>query len=624
MEHIKEDSRENIDRVLDDVDQARNFEGPPGAFWQRFLACGGHLAGAQFALLLVQGDETEPWRKMCIWPPGGPHIAKFPVLPAKLEEIASQAALAGHGWGRAAHVGNDQANWLVQGVRLDIEEKATRCSVAIFLIDGQLDIDPEENALKLKLIADIPNYYQLSRLLKQAENDVVQFAEALDLMVLLNAETRYMAAAMTFCNEISSRYKCQRVSLGWLKDGYVRVQAISHMEKFEKKMDSVQSLEAAMEEAFDQDEEIVWPRPLENTMVVRNHEAFSREQGAEYMVSLPLRLDGEPVGILTCERSVEQGPFTEINIRGVRVLCDQAARRLDDLKKNDCWFGAKWARSLRNGLAWFFGFEHTFAKFLGVLLSIALCVVVFGSWNYRVEAPFILKTDDLIYLPAPFDGYIDEVQVQVGDLVKKGDLLLTLDIDELLLEESSSLANQSRYMREAEKARAENGLAEMKIAQALQAQAEAQLAVIRYHLKNSRILAPFDGIIVEGDLKKMLGAPVRKGDILFKVALIEKMYAEIDVDERDVHEIADDFTGEIAFVSQPNLKFPINVERINPVAQAKDKGNIFLLRGTFPAKISDWWRPGMSGIAKINIGKRNLLWIFTHRTIDFLRLFFWW
>jgi hypothetical protein len=29
-------------------------------------------------------------------------------------------------------------------------------------------------------------------------------------------------------------------------------------------------------------------------------------------------------------------------------------------------------------------------------------------------------------------------------------------------------------------------------------------------------------------------------------------------------------------------------------------------------------------VAKVNVGKRNLLWIFTHRTVDFLRLYLWW
>ena len=33
---------------------------------------------------------------------------------------------------------------------------------------------------------------------------------------------------------------------------------------------------------------------------------------------------------------------------------------------------------------------------------------------------------------------------------------------------------------------------------------------------------------------------------------------------------------------------------------------------------------GMSGVAKLEVEKRNLLWVVTHRTMDFLRMYFWW
>ena len=35
------------------------------------------------------------------------------------------------------------------------------------------------------------------------------------------------------------------------------------------------------------------------------------------------------------------------------------------------------------------------------------------------------------------------------------------------------------------------------------------------------------------------------------------------------------------------------------------------------------WRPGMGGNAKIDVGDRSPLWIMTHRTVRFLREFFW-
>ena len=80
----------------------------------------------------------------------------------------------------------------------------------------------------------------------------------------------------------------------------------------------------------------------------------------------------------------------------------------------------------------------------------------------------------------------------------------------------------------------------------------------------------------------------------------------------------------MAFVSQPKLKFPIEVERIDPVAVAEEEGNVFLVRALLSEGAGEWWRPGMSGVSKINVGKRNVLWILTHRTIDFLRMFLWW
>lgn len=294
------------------------------------------------------------------------------------------------------------------------------------------------------------------------------------------------------------------------------------------------------------------------------------------------------------------------------------------MKEQDRWFGARLMSAAREALGRLVGVEHTFARLMGLLLCAALAFLLFGTWSYRVEAPFILKTDDVTFLPAPFDGYIDEVHVKVGDLIEEGELLLSLDTRELLLEESTAIANQNRYVRESDKALADKALGEMRIAQALADQAKAQLDLVRYRLNHAEIRSPFTGIIVEGDLRELLGAPTRQGDVLFKVSRLEEMYAELEVEETDVHEVAKQASGEIAFVSRPDLKFPIQVERLDPVALTREERNVFLVRGVLTGEVADWWRPGMSGVAKINVGKRNILWILTHRTVDFLRMFFWW
>jgi len=620
MEHRQQNQDKDFNQVIEDLKGMRRFAGPPNEFWPAFLEGLARLAGARLGLLLVHGNPDGSWQSFSTWPAGHGNAVRDSGLGPRLLELATTAQKEGYAWERIG-TGDEAGDQTALGLRLELENEE-RASVAVLLFNDSSDRNTEETVTSLQLVADIPAAYQLARRADLAMSDISLFAEALDLMVLLNEQKRYLSAAMTSCNELASRYRCERVSLGWLEGGYIRLQAISHMEKFEKKMDTVQSLEAAMEESFDQNEEIVWPNPVKGSAVVRDHEAYSREAGTRFLVSLPIRLDDDPVGVVTGER--EDQPFTEAEVRGFRVYCDQAARRLDDLKRSDRWFGAKLAESARGALSGLLGVEHTFPKLIGIILCAALAFLLFGKLSYRVEAPFILRTDDLAYVPAPFDGYIDKVPVEMGDIVKKGETLLTLDTRELLLEESTAIANQNRYFREAEKARAQNALADMKIALALKAQAEAKLNLVRYHLKHARLEAPFAGIVVEGDLDKQLGAPVRKGDVLLKVALLEKLYAEVEVDERDIHEVKAGAPGEIAFVSRPNLTYATRVERIEPVAVAKEKGNVFLLRCILTDEIPHWWRPGMSGVAKINAGKRTVLWILTHRTVDFLRILLWW
>jgi hypothetical protein len=80
----------------------------------------------------------------------------------------------------------------------------------------------------------------------------------------------------------------------------------------------------------------------------------------------------------------------------------------------------------------------------------------------------------------------------------------------------------------------------------------------------------------------------------------------------------------VAFVAQPDSKYPVQVLRVEPSAVPKETGNIFIVRASLTGAPQTWWRPGMSGLCKIDAGRGTLFWILTHRTVDFLRLNLWW
>src|SRR5207237_2382792 len=135
------------------------------------------------------------------------------------------------------------------------------------------------------------------------------------------------------------------------------------------------------------------------------------------------------------------------------------------------------------------------------------------------------------------------------------------------------------------------------------------------------IRAPFNGVLVEGNLRQRIGAHMKQGEPLFKVAGLDRLYSEADINERDIHEILNKTDGEIAFVAQPKIKYPVKIDRIEPAAAPKEGQNVFQVRFSIDGAVQPWWRPGMSGVSKINVEKRTLLWIITHRTVDFLRMY---
>ena len=478
-----------------------------------------------------------------------------------------------------------------------------------------------ESLVRLSLAADVPEAFQRNLAARQARQDVEKFAAVLDLTVPVNEATRFLSASIAFCNGIATGFRCDRASLGWIEGGYVRLRAMSRTEQFDRRMAAAQALETAMEECLDQDDEIVWPAPEGATTVARDHEKFAKEQETGNICSVPLRLDGKAVAVLTCER--QDSGFTGAELQQMRLSCDQVIRRLSELKHRDSWFGARWSSTLRDTCSEFLGPEHTWSKLAGIAVTLALAALFLVRVNYRVEGNFILRSDEAEYLTAPFDGYIDQVFVRAGDPVGKGGQLLSLNRGELLLDQSAALADLARYRREAQKAEAEHKPAEMRIADALAQQAQARLDLVRYRLDNAVIKSAFDGVVVEGDLRERLGSPVKQGDGLFKVARIDTLYAEADVKERDIKEILGRSKGEIAFVTQPKLKYPVTIQVIEPAAVTRKDGNVFLVSLKPDHGAESWWRPGMTGLCKLSTEKRSLFWILTHRTVDFLRMKFW-
>ena len=481
--------------------------------------------------------------------------------------------------------------------------------------------------------------------------DLERLKGAMETLAAINEPERFMAAAMAVCNQLAARTSSERVALGFLKGRYVRVRALSHTEKITRQMQLVQDIESAMEECLDQDVEILYPTVADASYVARSTEKLSNRHGPTAVLSVPLRRGGEPVAVLTLERKAET-PFKLEDIEMLRLTADLVTPRLVDLYETDRWFGAKFVKSSRKLAAAALGPKHTWFKVAAIAVLGLTAIAIFVKGPYRVDANFTLEVVEKRVIAAPYDGFLKEVCVEPGDKVatpttadelnKINDLggsllkplgkavpatvLATLRSDEILNRRASAVAEKVSYDRQADIARRENKIGEAQVAEAQADKAQAQINLLDYQIAQATLTAPIDGVILSGDLKMKIGAPVKQGDTLFELSPI-KLRAELSVPEDQIAEIIldgkNEVRGELATASYPDQRIGFKVIRINPIATSVSGKNIYKVRVELD-ETRDWMRPGMEGVAKVDIRKEPWGWLLSHRVIKWTRMKLWW
>jgi len=605
-----------VGAALDAVRRLRTWDVPPPVFWPRCLEAFARLAGADAAWLHLPPHQTARFG----WPASAP---ESPLAPGLLREALVQ------GWSEQ----RSGPRGALLALRLDQQEPED--PAVILLHKGEA---PEDWAADLAplfgLLADTPAVQQAFHARRPAagappsgDAGPAVLGGALEVLAVLNQHGRFLAVAMALVNELCARFQASRVSLGWVREPHIRLAAMSHTDRFEVNLDHSKALEAAMEECLDADQEVAWPPPAGQEgggAVCRQHEALARRKGLTAVLSLPLRVEDSVRAVLTLERS-EGASFSAQDILFLQLVLSQSARRLTELQRHDRWIGARLFQEAEEWLKKLRGPEYTLAKAAAATVLLGSLFLFLYPWPYKVSGTFVLKTSDTVFVPAPFDGYLGEVRLREGDEVRQGEVILRLDQRELRIQEAEAVADSERFRNEARTALSQNRLAEMRSAASQAEQAEAKLQIARMKLAQAEIRAPYDGIVVESDLHERIGKPVQKGETLFRLAKLEGAYAEVHVEQEDIEAVRADASGRLAFASRPEDRFAFTVERIHPAAEVRDDKNVFVVKVRLADAAPPWWRPGMTGVAKIEAGRRPLAWIWSRRALDHIRLkYLWW
>ncbi len=419
---------------------------------------------------------------------------------------------------------------------------------------------------------------------------------------------------------LEQRLGCDQAAVSrWVRHRS-RLIAVGQAVSVERRSQAASRLAAAADEAIDQGTALVAPPPTDFHYVTAAQEAVSRESGSAHVLTLPIGASGETFGALTLLR--RKAAFSQTEIDLVDAIGASVAPILLEKARTDRSLLSLAAAKASAFLGKLLGPRHLPLK-LGTFAAIAATVTLtFATDDYRVRARAEVQGEIRRSLSAPFDGYIKSAEVRAGDRVQEGAVLAELRDNDLVLERLRQLARKREYQSELDKALAKRDLAGTNIAKAQVEQAEAEIELSDQMLARAKLTAPFAAVIVSGDLSQSIGRPVSRGDTLFEIAPLDHYRVTLVVPEADVMLTVPGMKGEILLSAIPEHPFPLEIKSITPVARAGEGGNGFEAIGIL-AELDKRIRPGMEGIAKIPVGERRLVWIWTHSFFDWVRVKIW-
>jgi Barrel-sandwich domain of CusB or HlyD membrane-fusion/GAF domain len=462
------------------------------------------------------------------------------------------------------------------------------------------------------------------RELQEAGAKIERIGSVMEGVATALRESTLQQTLFEVANHLARHLRCSRVAIGLTEGHSVKVAALSDAAWFEKSSSVVKRYAAAMEEAFDKREMLTYRRADAGAAAgpaSSPHAELAQESAATSIISMPLLLGAACIGVLTLERA-EGEDFGDAERAWVQAFAGLLPSIIDQKRRAERGYWKRIEDDFRKLFGKLLGPRHLVWKFgaSAALLFVALAVLV--EVDYRVSAKTVIEGEIQRVAAAPFEGFIALSHVRAGDLVKEGQVLAELDDRDLKVERTKWASEKEQHEGKLREAMANRELSAIQVIGAQLRQAEAQLALASEKIKRAKLIAPFDGVVVSGDLSQLTGSPVEQGKKLFEIAPLSSYRVILQVDEREIRHVEVGHKGQLVISCIAGEPTPFTVVKVTPVATAQDGRNFFRVEAHLehaPPRL----RPGMEGIGKVSVGEQRLWWILTHSFTDWLRLTLW-
>ena len=447
----------------------------------------------------------------------------------------------------------------------------------------------------------------------QGEQLAGDSAAIVELLAEIARASNVAEAAQQVADNLADYWGCRQVAVGLAANtaSRCRVTGISGSQQFDAASQSVEAIEAAMDEAIVRTETLCWSnRDADIAVGGLAHKRLGERQHAQAVLTVPLKHADDEISGAICVVDLPPEQMDRAR-RLLEAAATPLANALAASRKHSRGKIGKWTQLLGEHLR---GRTGRFA----CAIAVCLCAASFLPLPYQVECECQIEPVTRRFVVAPFAGTLDTLMVEPGEVVQAGDLLATMDARELKWKKASLVADRNQALKRRDSAQASGSYADQQIAQLEAERLALEIELLDHRIANLEIKSPVAGIVVAGTKDWAEGAPLEIGQSLFEIAPLEEMTVEMAVPDNEVSYVEVGQSVRVRLESLPSSDQSLHLQRIQPRSEIRDKANVFIAEA--PLDNADGLlRPGMKGRAKITTPRQPIYWIVFHKPWQLLR-----
>ncbi len=240
---------------------------------------------------------------------------------------------------------------------------------------------------------------------------------------------------------------------------------------------------------------------------------------------------------------------------------------------------------------------------------------------YRTACTLMVQPVQERVLSVPFEATLEEVLVEPGDEVEKGQTLLQFDGRPIRLELQSIEAEIQSASKQQDVALATGKIADAQLAQLKVQQLKRRRDLLDQRLGRLSLVSPIDGVVVAGDLRKAIGTPMELGKVLLEIAPLDRVLVELEIPEHEIGYVRSTDAVQLRVDSARVGTVDSNLQKVYPAAQIRDDQSVFIAPIELD-NVNRMYRPGMKGRATIYGPIRPWAWVHVRSFVEKLTWLF--